>query len=589
MTLLDAMRAYGLRFAGSVEERDKKELSDFWERTAKEHGGSLSGAEMESILEVFENNGMLARAREVHDTEPVYGKVLFVLQDTGVLPQSSLSGTFLHPEGSFVFEQDPAEEPTPAAPAPTPSDPADAFPEDGGLAAAREFEAAEAEGKVLTAAPAPASPAGAKDYPVDQLDPRFANLLPVLQENHVGCFLTGYQEGERQEFLVTGIHVIKDREGSPRAVREELLQRVIERLLAAALPSKEQAAPQDELLTSIDDIRFFLQAADFTLPAGIRTWADRQVRSLDDDNVTAMEKLHVQRALSMMLNVRWEGTDFPAIDAKEAKRILDEELYGLEEVKQRVLETIIQINRTHTLPGYGLLLIGPPGTGKSQIAYAVGRILKLPCTVLDMSTIRDPEALTGSSRIYSNARPGRIMESFARAGSSNIVFVINELDKADAQKDSGSSGDVLLTLLDHLGFTDVYMECAIPTQGVYPIATANDKSRISGPLLSRFSVIEIPDYTPEEKRTIFCNYSLPRVLLRMGMKPGEVVLTQEAVDVIIDRFSDYTGCRELEQAAEHLAGNALFRIETEGVPSVTYDAPDVRRLFGERSKNKDGT
>lgn len=582
-TLLDAMNEYGLRFAGTVDDRDRRELADFWDRTAKEHGGELAGAEKESILETFESNGMLVKKKEVHDTEPVYGAVLFVLKDTGILPASSLSGSFLHPGESFLFEQDVEEDaPVDVTEAPAPRE--DAFPEDGGLAAARAFEKAEEEGKTLTAVPEePVRKKGTKDYPVASLDPRFARLLPILQENHVGCFLTGYQEGEKASFLVTGVHVIKDREGSPKPVSEALLQLVITRLLASTLPEKEEE-PEDLQLTSIDDIRFFLQTADFTLPSGIRVWADRQLRSLDDDNVTAMEKLHVQRALSMMLNVRWESTDFPAIDPHKAKQILDEELYGLEPVKQRVLETIIQINRTHTLPGYGLLLIGPPGTGKSQIAYAVGRILKLPCTVLDMSTIRDPEALTGSSRIYSNARPGRIMEAFSRAGSSNIVFVINELDKADATKDTGSSGDVLLTLLDHLGFTDVYMECAIPTGGVYPIATANDKSRISGPLLSRFSVIEIPDYTPEEKRTIFWNYSLPRVLLRMGMKPGEVVLTDDAVDFIIDRFSDYTGCRELEQAAEHLAGNALFRIETDGVSSVTYRAEDAKLLFGDRQK-----
>ena len=112
---------------------------------------------------------------------------------------------------------------------------------------------------------------------------------------------------------------------------------------------------------------------------------------------------------------------------------------GMERVKQRIIETIIQINRTHTLPAYGLLLVGPAGTGKSQIAYAVARILKLPWTTLDMSSINDPEQLTGSSRIYANAKPGIIMEAFSMAGESNLVFIINELDKAAAGRDRGIS------------------------------------------------------------------------------------------------------------------------------------------------------
>ena len=264
---------------------------------------------------------------------------------------------------------------------------------------------------------------------------------------------------------------------------------------------------------------------------------------------------------------------------QEARRILDEELYGMERVKQRIIETIIQINRTHTLPAYGLLLIGPAGTGKSQIAYAVARILKLPWSTLDMSSINDPEQLTGSSRIYSNAKPGIIMEAFGMAESSNLVFIINELDKAASGKGNGNPADVLLTLLDNLGFTDNYMECMIPTSGVYPIATANDRDQISAPLMSRFAVIDIPDYTAEEKKVIFSKFALPKILKRIGLSADECIMTDEALDTVIELYSNTSGIRDLEQAAEHLAAHALYKIEVEHVKEVVYDAESVRELL----------
>lgn len=282
---------------------------------------------------------------------------------------------------------------------------------------------------------------------------------------------------------------------------------------------------------------------------------------------------------SLMMNVQWKSEYFESIDPVEARRILDEELYGMERVKQRIIETIIQINRTHTLPAYGLLLVGPAGTGKSQIAYAVARILKLPWTTLDMSSINDPEQLTGSSRIYSNAKPGIIMEAFSVSGQSNLVFIINELDKAAAGKGNGNPADVLLTLLDNLGFTDNYMECMVPTVGVYPIATANDKSQISAPILSRFAVIEIPDYTKEEKKVIFSRFALKKVLKRMALREEECVITDEALDTIMDIFEETSGIRDLEQAAEHIAANALYQIEVNHVKSVTFNSQMVCELL----------
>ena len=223
--------------------------------------------------------------------------------------------------------------------------------------------------------------------------------------------------------------------------------------------------------------------------------------------------------------------------------------------------------------------MGPSGTGKSQIAYAVARILKLPWTTLDMSSINDPEQLTGSSRIYANAKTGIIMDAFAMAGESNLVFIINELDKAASGKGNGNPADVLLTLLDNLGFTDNYIEYMIPTVGVYAIATANDKSQISAPLMSRFAVIDIPDYTPEEKKVIFSKFALPKVLKRMSLKEDECIMSEEGLDELIKLYSNTSGIRDLEQAAEHIAANALYQIEVDHVKSVTFDAEMVRNLL----------
>ena len=416
-----------------------------------------------------------------------------------------------------------------------------------------------------------------------QMDARFVSLLRWLGENHITVRLSGVNRPDG--YAVYKIREIAFGGGTKLSAEDGFLQFMMERLFASNAPTEandeeEQEEEGDSMkLTSLQSITDFMNCAGRTLPDNIRLWARRNLAVARSHEVSAEERRHAQRALSIMMNIRWKSNYFEAIDPEEARRILDEELYGMERVKQRIIETIIQINRTHTLPAYGLLLIGPAGTGKSQIAYAVARILKLPWTTLDMSSIHDPEQLTGSSRVYANAKPGIIMEAFSAAGESGLVFIINELDKASNGKGNGNPADVLLTLLDNLGFTDNYMECMVPTVGVYPIATANDKDRISAPLMSRFAVIEIPDYTPEEKKTIFSRFSLPKVLKRMGMSEQECIVTPEGLDVVVRKYENTTGIRDLEQAAEHIAANALYQIEVNHVASVTFDAAAVEALL----------
>ena len=416
-----------------------------------------------------------------------------------------------------------------------------------------------------------------------EIDARFVSLLRWLGENHINVRLSG--KNREDGYAVYKIREIAFGGGTKLSAEDGFLQFMMDRLFASHAPEEieededYEEAGDEMKLTSLQSITDFMTCAGNTMPENIRLWARRNLAVARSHEVSPEERRHAQRALSIMMNVQWKNNYFEAIDPEEARRILDEELYGMERVKQRIIETIIQINRTHTLPAYGLLLVGPAGTGKSQIAYAVARILKLPWTTLDMSSINDPEQLTGSSRIYSNAKPGIIMEAFSAAGESNLVFIINELDKAASGKGNGNPADVLLTLLDNLGFTDNYMECMVPTVGVYPIATANDKSQISAPLMSRFAVIEIPDYTKEEKKIIFSRFALPKVLKRMSLKKEECIVTEEGLEAVMDIFAHTSGIRDLEQAAEHIAANALYQIEVNHVASVSFDGTMVRELL----------
>ena len=294
-------------------------------------------------------------------------------------------------------------------------------------------------------------------YDIVRIDSRFTSLYKWLGENHIKVRLSGILTDE-------GYCVYKIREQaflnhSKLSSGDGFLQYMIERLLSSDPPSEEVTDENDEndsdgdgmKLTSIQSITDFIACAGKTLPENIQVWARRNLVVAKSNEVSPEERRHAQRALSTMMSINWKNNYFASIDPVEAKRILDEELYGMEKVKQRIIETIIQINRTHTLPAYGLLIVGPAGTGKSQVAYAVAKILKLSFTTLDMSSINDPEQLTGSSRVYANAKPGIIMEAFAQAGESKLVFIINELDKANEGKGNGNPADVLLTLLDISG------------------------------------------------------------------------------------------------------------------------------------------
>ena len=199
-----------------------------------------------------------------------------------------------------------------------------------------------------------------------QIDARFVSLLKWLGENHISVRLSG--ENREDGYAVYKIRETAFGVGTKLSAEDGFLQFMIERLFMSSAP--EETAEDEETeesgdsmkLTSIQSITDFMNCAGRTLPDNIRLWARRNLAVARSHEVSQEERRHAQRALSIMMNIQWKGNYFEAIDPKEARRILDEELYGMEKVKQRIIETIIQINRTHTLPAYGLLLVGPAGT-----------------------------------------------------------------------------------------------------------------------------------------------------------------------------------------------------------------------------------
>lgn len=301
-------------------------------------------------------------------------------------------------------------------------------------------------------------------------------------------------------------------------------------------------------------------------------------------NVSVDEKRHCRKTIESLVNIDWnppQYTNVPTI--AEARKFLDECFFGREEQKHILLEIIAQSRLTGKFPQYGLLLVGPPGTGKTSAAKKIANLLSENIILVDVSTIgMNAEEVTGSSRIYANSHAGFLLDGMYRNRSCSGVLVINELDKARESASGYSVVNTLLSVLDKNGYQDNSLEELIPTQNMFAIATANDLSCISQPILDRFCIIQMNAYSKEQKKHILTQYALPRTMADCGIPEDSIQIDKAAVELLIDEYSIEPGAREIERFAGRIVRNYCF-CSTDTTQKIYYGIDDIPALFG-RSK-----
>ena len=417
---------------------------------------------------------------------------------------------------------------------------------------------------------------------------RFAPLIVFLATEGLSLLLTGSFRKKDGIYAVKSMMMdpATDRYSRSGKYTPAFLDLAVRQLLSGEINQDYQAvaAQQQSFLRETEEIEAFCKVCRYTFPAWLSEALQRNLEKAASRDSGNDQRRHAKTALQHLVNIDWTPRELHAPSPEEARKILDAEFHGLEMVKQRILEIVAQINRTGALPKWGILLNGPAGTGKTSIAKAIASLLNAPMLPIDVSSIGgDPEYLSGSSRIYANARPGRIVDGMYASRSSTGVLLINEIDKASSQGRDGKAGssDVLLTLLDRQGFFDNFLETSIPTDNLFAVATCNDIDKMSAPLRDRFYVINIPAYTRQEKQVIWSDYVLPKVMAQYKLTDEQVSFTEDALSLLLSGYAVEPGARDLEQYAERFAGVVCTELAEKGEACAhVFTADELRKLLG---------
>ncbi len=380
------------------------------------------------------------------------------------------------------------------------------------------------------------------------------------------------------------IEVLSAQEDIQSRVKEELGDRQREVYLREQMRAIQKELGEGDESGDAALQELFAKLDKLPLPNDARKEVDRERARLGRIGRESMESQVIRTYLETIAELPWGKRDEEHLDVAEAAKILDEDHFGLSDVKDRVLEflAVHQLVKGKDTKGRILLFSGPPGVGKTSIAKSIARAMGRKYVRISLGGARDEADIRGHRRTYIGALPGRILAGMKQAGSMNPVFLLDEVDKLGVSY-QGDPASALLEVLDPAqndSFTDHYLGVPFDLSQVLFVATANFIQNIPGPLLDRMEVVDFHGYTEREKLEIAKHYLVKRALEDNGLTTEQLTLADDAIREVITSYTRESGVRNLERELGRLARKVARKIAAKEVEHAVVDRPDVRALLG---------
>jgi len=319
---------------------------------------------------------------------------------------------------------------------------------------------------------------------------------------------------------------------------------------------QKELGDMDDAPNEVEDLQKKIEESG--MPKEAREKADSELNKLKMMSPMSAEATVVRNYVDWLVSVPWKKKSKIRRDLAQAEKVLEEDHYGLEKVKERILEYLAVQQRVRKLKGPILCLVGPPGVGKTSIGRSIARATNRKFSRMSLGGVRDEAEIRGHRRTYIGSMPGKIIQNLSRVGVRNPLFLLDEIDKM-AMDFRGDPASALLEVLDpeqNNTFSDHYMEVEFDLSDTMFVATSNSMN-IPGPLLDRMEVIRIPGYTEDEKLNIALKYLIPKQIKENGLKAGEIEIEESAVREIIRRYTREAGVRNLEREVSKICRKAV--------------------------------